>query len=157
MPYYIEPGEQPKEVEEQLQAITSVSLEPESIKVLDPACGSGHILVEAYKVLKAIYEERGYRGRDIPQLILKHNLFGLDIDDRAGQLAGFTLMMLAREDDRRFFRRVENGDVTLNVVSLKESQHLNVDKLWRALNLNCLLYTSPSPRDRTRSRMPSSA
>jgi SAM-dependent methyltransferase len=136
MPYYIEPGEQPKEVEEQLQAITSVSLEPESIKVLDPACGSGHILVEAYKVLKAIYEERGYRGRDIPQLILKHNLFGLDIDDRAGQLAGFTLMMLAREDDRRFFRRVENGDVTLNVVSLKESQHLNVDKLWRALNLN---------------------
>lgn len=136
MPYYIEPGEQPKEVEEQLQAITPDSLEPESIKVLDPACGSGHILVEAYKVLKAIYEERGYRGRDIPQLILKHNLFGLDIDDRAGQLAGFTLMMLARDDDRRFFRRVENGDVTLNVVSLKESQHLNVDKLWRALNLN---------------------
>jgi len=136
MPYYIEPGEQPKEVEEQLQTITPDSLEPESIKVLDPACGSGHILVEAYKVLKAIYEERGYRGRDIPQLILKHNLFGLDIDDRAGQLAGFTLMMLAREDDRRFFRRVENGDVTLNVVSLKESQQLNVDKLWRALNLN---------------------
>ncbi len=136
MPYYIEPGEQPKEVEEQLQAIKPDSLEPESIKVLDPACGSGHILVEAYKVLKAIYEERGYRGRDIPQLILKHNLFGLDIDDRAGQLAGFTLMMLAREDDRRFFRRVESGEVTLNVVSLKESQHLNADKLWRALNLN---------------------
>ncbi len=136
MPYYIEPGEQPAEVEQQLSAITPATIEPESIKVLDPACGSGHILVEAYKVLKAIYEERGYRGRDIPQLILKHNLFGLDIDDRAGQLAGFTLMMLAREDDRRFFRRVESGEVTLNVASLQESVHLNADKLWRALNLN---------------------
>lgn len=134
MPYYIAPGEQPADVVKQLQAITPTSIEPESIKVLDPACGSGHILVEAYKVLKAIYEERGYRSRDIPQLILKHNLYGLDIDDRAGQLAGFTLMMLAREDDRRLFSRVANGDVQLNVCALQETQHLNVDKLWRALN-----------------------
>lgn len=69
--------------------------------MLDPACGSGHILVEAYNVLKAIYEERGYRTRDIPKLILENNLFGLDIDDRAAQLAGFALLMKAREDDRR--------------------------------------------------------
>jgi len=136
MQYYIEPGEQPEEVMAQLKEITPASIEPENIKVLDPACGSGHILVEAYKVLKAIYEERGYRTRDIPQLILKHNLYGLDIDDRAGQLAGFTLMMLAREDDRRLFSRVATGDVQLNIAALQETKHLNVDKLWQSLNLS---------------------
>lgn len=135
MPYYIGPGEQPPEVQAQVAASTPPNLEPESIKVLDPACGSGHILVEAYKVLKAIYEERGYRSRDIPQLILKHNLFGLDIDDRAGQLAGFALMMLAREDDRRLFSRIASGEVQLNVTSLQETGHLKLQELWRALNL----------------------
>lgn len=135
MPYYIGPGEQLAEVKAQIAASTPASVEPESIKVLDPACGSGHILVEAYKVLKAIYEERGYRSRDIPQLILKHNLFGLDIDDRAGQLAGFALMMLAREDDRRLFNRVANGEVQLNVLSLQQTSHLKLDELWSALNL----------------------
>jgi len=136
MPYYIAPGDQPAEVQAQLAASIPATIEPESIKVLDPACGSGHILVEAYKVLKAIYEERGYRSRDIPQLILKHNLFGLDIDDRAGQLAGFALMMLAREDDRRLFNRVADGEVSLNVLSLKESRHLDAHKLWQPLNLS---------------------
>ena len=136
MPYYIEPGEQSPEVQAQMAETIPASIDPESIKVLDPACGSGHILTEAYKVLKAIYEERGYRSRDIPQLILKHNLFGLDIDDRAGQLAGFALMMLAREDDRRLFSRVAEGDVTLNVLSLKETGHLDLPQLWRDLNLS---------------------
>ncbi|OHY82736.1 BREX-1 system adenine-specific DNA-methyltransferase PglX [Marinobacter sp. AC-23] len=136
MPYYIEPGEQPPEVQAQMTETIPASIDPESIKVLDPACGSGHILTEVYKVLKAIYEERGYRSRDIPQLILKHNLFGLDIDDRAGQLAGFALMMLAREDDRRLFSRVADGDVTLNVLSLKETGHLDLPQLWRDLNLS---------------------
>jgi hypothetical protein len=74
MPYYIEPGAQLPEVQAQIAKTVPASIDPESIKVLDPACGSGHILTEAYKVLKAIYEERGYRSRDIPQLILKHNL-----------------------------------------------------------------------------------
>jgi type II restriction/modification system DNA methylase subunit YeeA len=136
MPYYIEPGEQPPEVQAQMAETVPTSIDPESIKVLDPACGSGHILNEAYKVLKAIYEERGYRSRDIPQLILKHNLFGLDIDDRAGQLAGFALMMLAREDDRRLFSRMAEGNVTLNVLSLKETGHLDLPQLWRDLNLS---------------------
>ncbi|WP_417536599.1 BREX-1 system adenine-specific DNA-methyltransferase PglX [Methylophaga sp.] len=136
MPYFIEPGEQPPEVQSQLAETVPDSIDPESIKVLDPACGSGHILVEAYKVLKAIYEERGYRSRDIPQQILKNNLFGVDIDDRAGQLAGFALMMLAREDDRRLFSRVAEGDVTLNVLSLKETGHLDLPQLWRDLNLS---------------------
>jgi hypothetical protein len=136
MPYFIQPGEQPPEVQAQLAETVPDSIDPESIKVLDPACGSGHILVEAYKVLKAIYEERGFRSRDIPQQILKHNLFGLDIDDRAGQLAGFALMMLAREDDRRLFSRVAEGEVTLNVLSLKETGHLNLPQLWQNLNLS---------------------
>lgn len=136
MPYYIGPGEQPAEVQAQLATSIPASIEPESIKILDPACGSGHILVEAYKLLKAIYQERGYRGRDIPQLILQHNLFGLDIDDRAGQLAGFALLMLAREDDRRLFDRIASGELQLNVLSLQETGHLNLQQLWRDLNLS---------------------
>ncbi|WP_339119077.1 BREX-1 system adenine-specific DNA-methyltransferase PglX [Halomonas sp. BMC6] len=131
MPYYIEPAVQEPEVQAQLDAITPASLDPETIKVLDPACGSGHILVEAYNVLKAIYEERGYRTRDIPKLILENNLFGLDIDDRAAQLAGFALLMKAREDDRRILTR----SVRLNVLAMQSSQHLDANTLWRDLNL----------------------
>ncbi|HEI4098308.1 TPA: BREX-1 system adenine-specific DNA-methyltransferase PglX, partial [Escherichia coli] len=132
MEYYIEPAEQTPGVQAQLAAITPASIEPESIKVLDPACGSGHILIEAYNVLKNIYEERGYRGRDIPQLILENNIFGLDIDDRAAQLSGFALLMMARQDDRRIFTR----DVRLNIVSLQESLHLDIAKLWQQLNFH---------------------
>jgi len=135
MPYYIEPAEQEPEVQAQLDAITPASIDPETIKVLDPACGSGHILVEAYNVLKAIYEERGYRSRDIPKLILENNLFGLDIDDRAAQLAGFALLMKAREDDRRIFRRLVEDKVRLNVMALQSTQHLDASALWRDLNL----------------------
>lgn len=79
MAYYIEPAEQTPEVQAQLKGITPESLNPEELTLLDPACGSGHILVEAYDVFKAIYQERGYRARDIPSLILQKNLFGLDI------------------------------------------------------------------------------
>ncbi|EKN4745029.1 BREX-1 system adenine-specific DNA-methyltransferase PglX [Yersinia enterocolitica] len=131
MQYYIEPAEQTPEVQAQLAAITPSSIEPESIKVLDPACGSGHILTEAYNVLKAIYEERGYRTRDIPQLILENNIFGLDIDDRAAQLSGFAMLMLARQDDRRILTR----SVRLNIVSLQESK-LDIAELWTKLNFH---------------------
>lgn len=131
MPYYIEPAEQTPEVQAQLAAITPSSIEPENIKVLDPACGSGHILTEAYNVLKAIYEERGYRTRDIPQLILENNIFGLDIDDRAAQLSGFAMLMLARQDDRRILGR----GVRLNIVSLQESK-LDIAELWTKLNFH---------------------
>ncbi|EBC0774150.1 BREX-1 system adenine-specific DNA-methyltransferase PglX [Salmonella enterica] len=137
MDYYIEPAEQTPEVQAQLAAITPSSIEPESIKVLDPACGSGHILIEAYNVLKNIYEERGYRARDIPQLILENNIFGLDIDDRAAQLSGFALLMMARQDDRRIFTR----DVRLNIVSLQESLHLDIAKLWQQLNFHQQIQT----------------
>jgi len=132
MPYYIEPTEQTPDVLRHISAIAPSEIFPEQLTCIDVACGSGHILVEAYKVFKAIYEERGYRSRDIPKLILENNLFGLDIDDRAGQLAGFALMMLARNDDRRIFSR----EIKLNVLSLKESSSVNLPQLWHSLNLN---------------------
>ena len=132
MPYYIEPAQQSDEVKKQLAEITPSSLDPKTIKVLDPACGSGHILVEAYKTLTSIYNERGYKPRDIPKLILEKNLYGLDIDDRAAQLTGFALMMMARADDRRIFTR----SVKLNVLSLQQTINLDIDNLWQQLDLN---------------------
>ncbi|MFJ0262266.1 BREX-1 system adenine-specific DNA-methyltransferase PglX [Acinetobacter baumannii] len=123
--YYIQPAEQTDEVNAQLKQLINVritedgdTLNPESITVLDPACGSGHILVEAYDCLKAIYLERGYRSRDIPRLILEKNLYGIDIDTRAAQLASFALLMKAREDDRRLF----SNPPKLNIVALQDSQ-----------------------------------
>ena len=135
MEYYIEPAEQSDDVIEQLKTITPTSIDPEQIKVLDPAAGSGHILVEVYEVLREIYLERGYRLREIPELILTKNIYGLDIDDRAAQLAGFALLMKAREDDRRIFQRVEDGEVSLNVYSLQSTEGLDIGELWQALNL----------------------
>lgn len=123
--YYIQPAEQTDEVNAQLKQLIDVrisedgdTLNPESVTVLDPACGSGHILVEAYDCLKAIYLERGYRSRDIPRLILENNLYGIDIDTRAAQLASFALLMKAREDDRRLF----SNPPKLNIIALQDSQ-----------------------------------
>ncbi len=130
MGYYIQPAEQTPEVQEQLKAITPASLNPEELTLLDPACGSGHILVEAYDLFKAIYQERGYRAKDIPALILRKNLFGLEIDDRAAQLAAFALMMKARADDRRIF----DGGAKPNVLPLQESGGLDAANVTDALN-----------------------
>ncbi len=131
-PYYIQPAEQTPEVQAQLDALIQTriredgeTLNPETITVLDPACGSGHILVVAYDVLKAIYLERGYQPRAIPRLILEKNLYGLDIDDRAAQLAAFALLMKARTDDRRLFKE----PTKLNVLTLRESKGLDADEL----------------------------
>lgn len=139
MPYYIEPAEQTPEVQAQLDALIKVrmdedggTLNPESLTLLDPACGSGHILVEAYNLLRAIYEERGYRLREIPRLILQKNLFGLDIDDRAAQLAGFALLMKAREDDRRLFDE-EGNPPHLNVMAIQQSAGLPDEEMARVI------------------------
>lgn len=132
MEYYIEPAEQTDEVKVQLAAITSESLNPEELTLIDPACGSGHILVEAYEVFKAIYLERGYQQREIPQLILEKNLYGLEIDERAAQLTSFALMMKGRGDDRRLFER----SIQLNVMALVKSDELDVEALANAINLS---------------------
>jgi type II restriction/modification system DNA methylase subunit YeeA len=132
MEYYIEPAQQTDEVNAQLKAITPESLNPEELTLIDPASGSGHILVEAYDLFKTIYLERGYRQRDIAQLILEKNLFGLDIDQRAAQLTGFALMMKGREDDRRLFER----GVKLNVMAMVDSASLDVDTLVHGIDLS---------------------
>ena len=131
MAYYIEPAEQTDEVKAQLAAITPSTLNPEELTLIDPASGSGHILVEAYDLFKALYLERGYRQRDVAQLILEKNLFGLDIDGRAAQLTGFALMMKGRADDQRLFGR----GVALNVMALVDSAGLDVERLGRRVKL----------------------
>lgn len=130
MEYYIEPAEQSEEVKRELAKLTPESINPEEIKILDPACGSGHILVEAYDLLKEIYRERGYSSRDIPRFILEKNLYGLDIDERAAQLASFALLMKARADERRILG--ENAP-RLNIVAIPESSQLNAKDLAAAL------------------------
>lgn len=84
---------------------------PEDITLCDPACGSGHILVYAFQLLFDMYAERGYREREIPQLILEKNLSGMEIDPRAAQIANLALAMCAREHDRRYFGRGVQADV----------------------------------------------
>lgn len=105
--YYLDEAEQTPEVMAQLRNLVEQSPinKPEEIRLIDPCMGSGHILVYAFDVLFRIYHSVGYSERDIPDLILEHNIYGLDIDERACQLAYFALMMKARSYNRRFFRR----------------------------------------------------
>ena len=131
MAYYIEPAEQTIEVQAQLKAITPEGLNPEEITLLDPALGSGHILVEAYDLFKSIYHERGYRAKDIPTLILQKNLFGSEICDRSAQLAAFALMMKARADDRHIF----DSKIQPNVLAIQESKGLDPNQIANALLL----------------------
>lgn len=119
--YYLPEAEQTPEVRAQLNANhISLSSELTSIKLIDSCMGSGHILVYAFEVLMQIYLECGYTERDATSLILKNNLFGLDIDDRAYQLAYFAVMMKARSYDRRILTR----NIKPNVYSIKESNFL---------------------------------
>jgi len=105
--YYLPEAEQTQEVRKQLDEIQNeyATLDVKDIKVIDPCMGSGHILVYAFDVLMQIYEASGYSQRDAAQSILENNLYGLDIDDRAAQLAYFAVMMKARQYDRRVFSR----------------------------------------------------
>lgn len=116
MEYYIEPDAE----HEDFILING----PEEITLCDPACGSGHILVYAFDLLFAMYEERGYREREIPQLILQNNLTGLEIDPRAAQIASLALAMCAREHDRRFFGR--GVQAKINVVA---PVHIDAEEL----------------------------
>lgn len=129
MEYYIAPAEQTPDVQAQIDAITPKQLDPEAITLIDPAVGSGHILVEAYDLFRAIYLERGYTKREAARAILTKNLFGLDIDDRAAQMAGFALLMKACADDRS----VLSNPPALNVLALQDSDGLDADALAKAL------------------------
>lgn len=127
MEYYIEPDAEHED-------FTHIS-SPEDITLCDPACGSGHILVYAFELLFHMYEERGYREREIPELILTKNLAGMEIDSRAAQIAELALAMCAREHDRRFFKRAVRADVTvLSSIPLGEDELPGNKKLAEELS-----------------------
>ena len=120
--YYLDEAEQEPEVEKQLTKIRAeyANIRPEEIKVIDPCMGSGHILVYAFDLLMQIYTSAGWSERDAAKSIVENNLYGLDIDDRAGQLAYFAVMMKAR----KYSRRILNGDVKPNVLSIQDSSFM---------------------------------
>lgn len=105
MKYYVEDATQEEEVQRKIDAIKYQNVNPEDIRIIEPCCGSGHILVYVFDLLYKMYEEKGYQQREIPTLILKNNLVGLDVDKRAAQLASFSLVMKARSANSRFFNR----------------------------------------------------
>ena len=121
--YYLEEAQQEPEVQAKLSEIRKeyAALNPEDIKLIDPCMGSGHILVYAFDVLMQIYESAGYSQRDAAKSILEHNIYGLDIDDRAYQLAYFAVMMKARQ----YNRRILNGKNTCHVYAIQESNSIN--------------------------------
>ncbi len=121
--YYLEEAEQEPEVQTQLAEIRKeyAALTPDQLKVIDPCSGSGHILAYMFDVLMKIYESYGYTTREAVASIVENNLYGLDIDDRAAQLAYFAVMMKARQYDRRFFSR----GIQPHVYAIVESNHVD--------------------------------
>ena len=128
--YYLEEAQQEPQVQAQLSEIRKqyADLTPEQIKVIDPCCGSGHILAYLFDVLMQIYENYGYTPRDAVASILQNNLYGLDIDDRAAQLAYFAVMMKAVRYDKRFLKRKdEDGESDVpqpHVYAIEESNRI---------------------------------
>ena len=156
--YYLEEAEQEPEVQKQLEVIRAeyAKLRPEDILCIDPCMGSGHILVVLFDVLVQIYEAYGYSAREAASMIVEHNLYGLDIDERAAQLSYFAVMMKARQYDRRFFSRkvqphvhaiVESNDIdefTLEYfvngdAKLKKSMDILMDELHDAKEYGSIL------------------
>src|SRR5690606_35889489 len=105
--YYIKPEENNK--------INRTTKSIEEIKFFEPCCGSGHILSYAFDVFYLMYEDAGTNPADIPGLIIKNNLFGIDIDSRASQIASFVLLMKARQKYRRFFKTMVKENITPNI------------------------------------------
>ena len=128
--YYLEEAEQEPDVQVQLAEIRKeyAAMTPEQIKCIDPCCGSGHILAYLFDVLMQIYESYGYTPREAVASIVQNNLYGLDIDDRAAQLAYFAVMMKARQYDRRFFSR----DIQPHVYAIQNSEPLS-NEAWEFL------------------------
>lgn len=125
--YYLDEAEQEESVQQELDKIKAeyATLKPEYIKLIDPCMGSGHILVYAFDVFMQIYENAGWSQRDAAQSIIKNNIFGLDIDDRAAQLSYFAVLMKARQYDRRILTR----GIEPNVYAVQESNGINRGQL----------------------------
>ena len=164
--YYLEEAQQEPQVQAQLSEISKqyADLTPEQIKVIDPCCGSGHILAYLFDVLMQIYENYGYTSRDAVTSILQNNLYGLDIDDRAAQLAYFAVMMKARRYDRRFFshttqphvyaieesNRIEKPDVEYfcnGKPELNDTMHTILTQLYDAKEYGSILTITPQDWD----------
>lgn len=164
--YYLEEAQQEQQVQAQLAEISKqyADLTPEQIKVIDPCCGSGHILAYLFDVLMQIYENYGYTPRDAVASILQNNLYGLDIDDRAAQLAYFAVMMKARRYDRRFFshttqphvyaieesNRIEKPDVEYfcnGKPELNDTMHAILTQLHDAKEYGSILTITPQDWD----------
>ena len=164
--YYLEEAQQEPQVQAQLSEIRKqyADLTPEQIKVIDPCCGSGHILAYLFDVLMQIYENYGYTSRDAVTSILQNNLYGLDIDDRAAQLAYFAVMMKARRYDRRFFghttqphvyaieesNRIEKPDVEYfcnGKLELNDAMHTILTQLYDAKEYGSILTITPQDWD----------
>lgn len=164
--YYLEEAQQEPKVQAQLAEIRKqyADLTPEQIKVIDPCCGSGHILAYLFDVLMQIYENYGYTPRDAVTSILQNNLYGLDIDDRAAQLAYFAVMMKARRYDRRFFshttqphvyaieesNRIEKPDVEYfcnGKLELKDAMQTILTQLYDAKEYGSILTITPQDWD----------
>ncbi len=146
--YYLEEAEQEPEVQAQLVDIRKeyAAMKPEDIKCIDPCCGSGHILAYMFDMLVQIYESCGYTTRDAVRCIVEKNIYGLDIDDRAAQLAYFAVMMKARQYDRRFLtRRDENGKPDVpqpKVYAICESNSIDEQSLEYFANGDAGMYFS---------------
>lgn len=164
--YYLEEAQQEPQVQAQLSEIRKqyADLPPEQIKVIDPCCGSGHILAYLFDVLMHIYENYGYTPRDAVTSILQNNLYGLDIDDRAAQLAYFAVMMKARRYDRRFFSHttqphvyaieesnlIEKPDVEYfcnGKLELKDAMQTILTQLYDAKEYGSILTITPQDWD----------
>ena len=146
--YYLPEAEQEPQVQAQLSEIRKgyAQLKPEDIRCIDPCMGSGHILVYLFDVLVQIYQAYGYSTREAVQSIVENNLYGLDIDDRAAQLAYFAVMMKARQYDRRFFSR----GIQPHVMAIQESNALEAfERLQGQLSMDTLCLETANQLIRT--------
>lgn len=141
--YYIQPSEDDSAGNEDILNIQA----PEDLTVCDPACGSGHMLTYAFDLLYEIYEEEGYAPSDIPGLILKHNLYGMEIDERAASLAAFALTMKARSRSRRFFKKqVEPNIQRIAPIAFKEGEVVELNDLYQ-VNLDFTVWNTYAKAD----------
>ncbi|MDK0863978.1 BREX-1 system adenine-specific DNA-methyltransferase PglX [Clostridium perfringens] len=123
--FYLENPNPEPDLEEKLAPYINKELKVEDIKCFDPACGSGHILVYMFDVLYEIYEKCGYMNREIPRLIIENNLYGLDIDDRAYQLACFAVVMKGMKYNSRLLRSIEREGIKINIAAIQETNNLD--------------------------------
>jgi type II restriction/modification system DNA methylase subunit YeeA len=127
--FYLESSNSEDDLDEKLAPYLNKELNVEDIKCFDPAMGSGHILVYMFDVLYQVYSRSGYLERDIPRLIIENNLYGLDIDDRAYQLACFSVVMKAMQYNKRFLRNIKRNGLEMNLSSIHETNVLTNDDI----------------------------